>query len=121
MKTSAAIEDLGLYEFTGRATEEYQKEPNGEFLVRAGLYLCERGYFSSKDIPMLARAAVADDRGPLLQHVQRLLARKMGVADGQPLPVSLAFLGDQEKLKASLRSTSAPRTYSTSGSQNGRQ
>ena len=96
------LKNLGVYEFTGRATEDYQKESNGEFLVRAGLYLCERGYFSPKEIPMLARAAVADDSGPLLEHVQRLLARKMGVADEQPLPASLAFLGDQKKLMASF-------------------
>jgi hypothetical protein len=96
------LKNLGVYEFTGRATEECQKDSNGECLVRAGLYLCERGYFSSKEIPMLARAAVADDRGPLLHHVQRLLARKMGVADEQPVPGWLAFLDDQEKLTASF-------------------
>jgi hypothetical protein len=52
---------------------------------------------------MLARAVAADDRGPLLQHVQRLLARKMGIADQQPLPASLGFLGDQKRLKASFQ------------------
>ena len=96
------LKNLGIYGFTGRATADCRTESNGEFLVRAGLYLCERGYFSPQEIPMLARAFAADDSGPLLEHLQRLLARKMGVADQQPLPVSLAFLGDQSKLKASF-------------------
>ena len=51
---------------------------------------------------MLTRALGGKDNRPLLEHVQRLLARKMGVADGQPLPASLAFLGDQKKLVASV-------------------
>jgi hypothetical protein len=96
------LKNLGVYEFTGRAMADYQKESNDEFVIRAALYLCERGYFSPKDIPMLARAVAADKSGPLLEHVQRLLARKMGVADQRPLPASLAFLGDQERLKASF-------------------
>ena len=83
-------------------TEDCQKKSNSDFLVRAGLYLCERGYFSPKEVPMLVRVVAGDDPGPLLEHVQRLLARKMGVADGQPLPALLAFLGDQKKVKASF-------------------
>ena len=30
------LKNLGVYEFTGRATEDYQKEPNGEFLSAPG-------------------------------------------------------------------------------------
>ena len=96
------LKNLGVYEFTGRAMADCQKEPSDEFIIRAGLYLCQRGYFSPQEIPTLTRALAADNDGPLLAHVQRLLARKMGVADQRPLPASLAFLGDREKMKASF-------------------
>jgi hypothetical protein len=96
------LKNLGVYEWTGNAMSDYQPESNGEYLFRAGLYLCERGYFSPKELPALARSLMADDYRPLLIHVERLLARKMGVADDQPIPASLAFLGDLPKLRASL-------------------
>ncbi len=105
------LTNLGLYQFAGDVTSECEKGSDNEFLVRAGLYLCERGYFSPKDIPILVRAPTTDDWQPVLQRVQRLLARKMGIADNQPPPASLAFLDDLPKLKASLekyiRSTDA--------------
>lgn len=53
------LTNLGLYQFAGDVTSECEKGSDNEFLVRAGLYLCERGYFSPKDIPILVRA---DDR-----------------------------------------------------------
>ncbi len=106
------LTNLGLYQFAGDVTSECEKGSDNEFLVRAGLYLCERGYFSPKDIPILLPRH--DDRrlaSRCWQHVQRLLARKMGIADNQPPPASLAFLDDLPKLKASLekyiRSTEA--------------
>jgi hypothetical protein len=96
------LKNLGVYAWTGGVVTDDQAEPNGEFFARVGLYLSERGYFSPQQIPMLARAAVGRDISPLLAHIQRFAARKMGLPDGQPIPRSLAFLGDPERLGASL-------------------
>ena len=62
------LKNLGVYEFTGRVTEDCQKKSNGDFLVRAGLYLCERGYFSPKEVPMLVRAVAGEMCAPAGAH-----------------------------------------------------
>jgi hypothetical protein len=96
------LTNLGVYQFTGEVMEACRKGTDSESPLRAGLYLCERGYFSPGEIPLLYRALTSDDCRPLLEHVRRLLARKMGVADDQPVPASLAFLSDLSTLRASL-------------------
>lgn len=74
----------------------------GELYAKLGLYLCERGYCSPRDMPWLMRCFVTDDCEPLLAHVQRLLARRLGTSDDRPIPASLEFLGDPVKLEASF-------------------
>jgi hypothetical protein len=79
-----------------------ETEPNGEFLVRAGQYLIERGYFSPKQVAAMAQSGLLYDATPLLPHVQRFLAWKMGIPDDHPIPASLDFLGSDARLYASL-------------------
>jgi hypothetical protein len=95
------LKNLAIYGWTAEAVDGYKPETEGEFLLRVGHYLYERGYLSPEDVPGLARAVMADDPAPLLKHVQRLVAGKMGIAAGEPLPESLAFLSDPERLTAS--------------------
>jgi len=95
------LTNLGLYTWTGNAVSGYQPGADKEFLVRAGQYLCERGYFTPKQLPALARAVWTSDPAPVLTKVQRLLARKMGIADSQPVPKSLAIFSDPKRLKVS--------------------
>ncbi len=68
-----------------------------ELIARAVQYLVERGYLTMTDVPAVARIEVANDSGPFLALAQRLLARKMGVGDRQPIPTSLAFLSDPNR------------------------
>lgn len=96
------LKNLGVYAWASGMAADDQTGPKGEFITRVGLYLVERGYFAPRQIPTLARAVVGDDKSPLLTHIQRLAARKMGVPDEGPIPPSLAFLGDPQRLGASL-------------------
>jgi hypothetical protein len=97
------LKNLALYGWTYDAVSGYKSDVDAEFLVRVGQYLCQRGYLSPQDVPALARAALADDPAPLLRHVQRLVADKMGIAADQLPPESLAFLSDTKRLAASWR------------------
>jgi hypothetical protein len=96
------LQNLAVYLWAHQATEDSQTPPNGEFLVRAAQYFCERGYFSPQDIPSLLRVLSDGDPRLLLGHIQRFLASKMGIAKDQPIPASLGFLGDLPRLTASL-------------------
>ena len=96
------LKNLGVYAWTSSEAGQGQLQPMTEFLARVGLYLCQRGYFSPQQIPKLFRAFDQHDPAPLLAHIQRFVARKMGVPDTAPIPPSLAFLGDPQRLAASL-------------------
>ncbi|MBI1370970.1 MAG: hypothetical protein GC162_20240 [Planctomycetes bacterium] len=93
--------NLGLYMWTGRAADD---EKTG--LARAAWYLVEHAYLSPDDAPRLVRMmneSNDENRGvELMGFVQRWLAKRMGIAAGEPVPDSLAFLSDQEKAKASF-------------------
>ena len=95
------LRNLAAYTLTFQLGGGSQTPSNYEFLVRAGQYFWERGYFSPREIPRLIRALFDDDLKPLLPHVQRFLARKMGIVDDQPLPASLGFLDTPTRLSAS--------------------
>jgi hypothetical protein len=95
------LKNLALYGWAGDAMKTQQSDLGTEFLLRAAQYLCERGYASPKDAPGLARAAFSEDPAPLLKHLQRLVARKMGLPADRPLPDALAFLSDPQRLRAS--------------------
>jgi hypothetical protein len=81
----------------GDASEE-------ELVARAVQFLVERGYLRMTDVPAVFRIELASDTGQFLILVQRLLARKMGVGDRQPIPASLAFLSDPRRVAKSFAS-----------------
>jgi hypothetical protein len=95
------LENIGVYGWIGGMETQGANDAKSEFFVRVAFYLCERGYFAPQDIPSLTRSAESDGRA-LFAYVQRFFARKMGVADDQPIPASLAFLADPERLTNSL-------------------
>ncbi|MHC4180564.1 MAG: hypothetical protein ACYSWU_23945, partial [Planctomycetota bacterium] len=97
------LKNLAIHGWTAEAVDGYKSDTQAEFLLRVGHYLYERGYLSPKDLPGLARAVWWDeDPAPLLKHVQRLVASKMGVAAEEPLPDSLALLSDLQRMEASF-------------------
>ncbi len=103
------LKNLGMYAWSADVAARYRTETGQEFLtetgqefiVRACQYLVERGYFTRKDIPALVRSVSCDQGGSALKLFQRLVARKMGVADSEPIPKRLALLGDGKLLGAS--------------------
>ena len=92
------LKNLAAYTWAAAATDDAYYE----WLVRAAQYFSERGYFSPEQVPLLVRAVSDDDEKPVLRHIQRLLARKMGIPDDRPVPASLAFLDDRSRLDASF-------------------
>ena len=94
------LKNLAVYAWASAVTLDRQPHPNNEWLVRVAQYFSERGYFSPQQLPSLIRAD--QDPKPLLCHIQRFLARKMGIADDRPVPASMAFLGDLPRLKTSF-------------------
>ncbi|MBN1567727.1 MAG: hypothetical protein JXA73_07755 [Acidobacteria bacterium] len=73
------------------------------YLSRLGQYLIERGYATLNDSPALIRVGDVDDDSVLCTLLQRLIARKLDVTDGQPLPRTLMFLADPSALGNSLK------------------
>jgi len=92
-------------QMAAKAREE--KRDLVELLVRVGQYLRERGYLGPDDLPVVARAVALSDATPVLAHVQRLLASKMGVPRGEPIPACLDFLADQQRAAASFKKYAA--------------
>ena len=62
-----------------------------ETAARIGQYLMERGYLKIGDLPNFLLGWDADT---VDRYMQRLVARKMGVGDAEPVPKSLEFLAD---------------------------
>jgi hypothetical protein len=96
------LKNLGAYWWEGNFAAGYSTNGAEEFLVRFGQYLVERGYLQIGDMPVLFRSAVETDSIKWNLLLQRLVARKMGVPDSQPLPASLAFLADNDAVSKSF-------------------
>ena len=103
------LKNAGLYPWTLSIAEK----PNDELLVRLVHYFAEREYFPPEDIPALLRAIEPfrqheeeGQGGPsypaAMARLRRLVADRMGVPAGQPIPESLAFLADAPKAMESL-------------------
>ena len=58
------VKNLILYAWSGNLASEYLAESEGEFLVRAGQYLCERGYAKPEEVPGLRGPACSATRRP---------------------------------------------------------
>jgi hypothetical protein len=80
-----------------------------EGMARVAAYLHERGYFDVDDLPAIFRAIQEfDAQGsasahPVFALLQRFAARRMGVADDEPIPAALDFLSDSDRVNASLQ------------------
>lgn len=95
------LRNLCLYVWAYGIVGQYEEDATEELAVRAVQYLVERRYFDPPAIPRLLRGA----SGPpdptwrwLLEPLQRIVARKMGVADDQPVPGLIATLLDPQRL-----------------------
>ena len=88
------LKNLGAYAWEGELTGSYTTNASEEFMVRFGQYLVEHGYLTMQDVPAVFREVSGGDSPALWRRIQRLVARKMGVPDTEPVPVSLAFLAD---------------------------
>jgi hypothetical protein len=96
------LKNVGAYWWEGQLTDNYKTNSSEEFVARFGQYLFERGYFRMGDVPGLYRAVSGDDSPALLRRIQRLVADKMEVPAGDPLPAALAFLADPETMGKSF-------------------
>ncbi|HKW30790.1 MAG TPA: hypothetical protein VJT54_15770 [Verrucomicrobiae bacterium] len=96
------LKNLGAYTWEGELTGSYTTNASEEFIVRFGQYLVERGYLTMGDVPAAFREVYGDDPAALLHRIQRLVARKMGVSDTEPVPASLAFLADETTMEKSF-------------------
>ncbi len=96
------LKNLSSYWWEGQLASSYETNADEEFVVRFGQYLLERGYFTIGEIPALYRDVSGDESQALLRQIQRLVARKMGVPDTEPVPASLAFLADETTMNKSF-------------------
>ena len=96
------LKNLGAYWWDGQLAGAYRTNAVEEFAVRFGQYLLERGYFTIGEIPDLFGETSDNYPQVLLRRIQRLVARKMGVPETEPMPVSLAFLADETMMEKSF-------------------
>lgn len=80
-----------------------------EGMARIAAYLHERGYFDVDDLPSIYRAMLEIDaqdsagEHPVFALIQRFVARRMGIADDEPIPAALHFLSGSDRVNASLQ------------------
>ena len=79
----------------------YNTNATEEYGVRFGQYLLEHGYFTLEEIPGLFRESW-DNPQRVGIRIQRLMARKMGVAENQPVPALLSFLTNETRMAKSF-------------------
>ncbi|HAU38486.1 MAG TPA: hypothetical protein DCX07_12325, partial [Phycisphaerales bacterium] len=82
-----------------------EQSPDADIGWRMAHYLAERGYLDAETLPVFATLTRGDSPGvtkAALGALQRLAARKMGVGDAEPIPAALAWLGDIDRVRASL-------------------
>lgn len=97
----ADVKNLSMYFWmlqTSMATRSSNPE---EFAVRFGQYLIERGYLKVEDLPDLFHYWTWNDDRPIMKRIQRMVATKMGVPENAPIPHSLDFLSDADRMNKS--------------------
>lgn len=103
VRRDAANLSLMAYVALAKETNGAGKKSDDELqaeLIRPIQYAVERGYFEPKDLPALLPAGA--DGENLLEWLERLVARKLGLADDAPRPESMAFLKSAEAASASF-------------------
>jgi hypothetical protein len=96
------LKNLGAYCWEGQLVGNYETNASGEFIVRFGQYLVEHGYLRMEEVPAVFNDVYGNDPQALLHRIQRLVARKMGVPDTEPVPAALAFLADETTMEKSF-------------------
>ncbi|MCO6459634.1 MAG: hypothetical protein J5I93_30330 [Pirellulaceae bacterium] len=96
------LRNLGVYAWTHRAVTARDGAFELEFAWRAGQYLAERDYLSAADLPGLHRAMSQNDPRRAAELLQRIVVRKIGIPADQPVPRSLEFLRDPERVGESI-------------------
>lgn len=99
------VYNLGLTFWAGRVAQDDGQNT----LAHLGLYLIERGYLEPGEFP---RIVALFNPSPMNQHaaesgmrnIQRVIARRMGIVDGQPLPDALTFLSTPDRAADSFKS-----------------
>lgn len=85
---------------------DYNEGGAEEMAARIGQLLIERGYVpperAAEVISGVYRVELNDRAPELMGYVQRLAARKMGLADDKPVPAALGFLADAERAEKSF-------------------
>ena len=99
------LKNLGDYWWEGQLVSNYRTNADEEFMVRFGQYLLNRDYFKIGDLPGLfseVNQLTGNNSTALWLRIQRLVAGKMGVPETAPVPVALAFLGDETTMEQSF-------------------
>lgn len=101
------LHNLAAYAMTLQVAASQAKESSvaEEWAMRLIQYFVERGYLVPSDTPVLLRAirdGNHNDGNRIMNFVQRVVARKLGVADDAPIPAVLSFLGEPKQLFANF-------------------
>ncbi len=96
------LKNLAIYLWTYDALPPLESQNQDELAVRLLQYLGERDYFAMSELPQLYSVITQEDPNQSAALVQRLVARKIGVGADEPVPESLDFLGDWQRLETSL-------------------
>lgn len=96
------LQNFGQYMLASGSLDLSGTNYDSEAFVRIGQYFHERGYFTVGQFAQIVKPwSDSDDRG-MMQLVQRLVARKMGVPDNAPIPAALDLLSDGTKASKSF-------------------
>lgn len=96
------FKNLALYWWLGNiAANDRTDDGDTEYVVRVTQYLLEHGYLQLGDLPAVEHSIYENDSDRVYRLIQRLVARKLGVPDSQPLPPALKFLGSADAMDAS--------------------
>jgi hypothetical protein len=95
------VKNLTLYMWSREMVEKYQENAMEEYLLRYGQFLMERGYLQMGDLAELAGGDSSTSEKRTIVLVQRLVAKKLGMAESGPMPHSLAILGNRVALEKS--------------------
>ena len=89
------------YGWERQLVASYNTNATEEYGVRVGQYLYEHGYFTLEEIPGLFSESW-DNQLRLRLRIQRMVARKMGVSETQPVPSLLSILTNETRLAKSF-------------------
>lgn len=95
------MRNLGFYLWMVQASAADGARPQPEYGLRYAQYLIDKGYLQVSDLPSLAAIATREDWRPLTRVVQRLVAAKLRIGPGDPVPLSVKSLSDPRLLAKS--------------------